>query len=111
MEPLQVALIAAYLFVSFYFFINWLKFFNRIRLSVEDSFLAFVILFIASILWPFVVPISFLEHLKAQKLQLSSVLPLVLMVVVISLITLSGIAAFNETVPQKFLYFFLGNHL
>ena len=111
MEPLQVALIAAYLFVSFYFFINWLKFFNRIRLSVEDSFLSFVILVIVTMLWPFIVPMSLMQLLTARTPQFSSIVPVVLAIVVVSLITLSGLAAFSTAVPQTLFYLFPNNHL
>ena len=111
MEPLQVALIAAYLLVSFYFFSNWLKFFNRISLSVEDSFLSFVILVIVTMLWPFVIPIFLLQLLTARKPQFSAMLPVVLAIVVVSLITLSGLAAFGTAVPQALFYLFPGNHL
>ena len=111
METLQVASIAAYLFVSFYFFINWLKFFNRIRLSVEDSFLSFVILVIVTMLWPFVVPMSLMQLLTARKPQFSSIVPVVLAIVVVSLITLSGLAAFSTAVPQTLFYLFPSNHL
>lgn len=111
MEPLQVALIAAYLFVSCYFFINWLKFFNRIRLSVEDSFLSFVILVIVTMLWPLVVPMFLMQLLTARKPQFSSIVPVVLAIVVVSLITLSGLAAFSTAVPQTLFYLFPNNHL
>ena len=111
METLQVASIAAYLFVSFYFFINWLKFFNRIRLSVEDSFLSFVIFVIVIMLWPFVVPMSLMQLLTARKPQFSSMVPVVLAIVVVSLITLSGLAAFSTAVPQTLFYLFPNNHL
>ena len=112
MEPLQVSLIAAYLLlVSFYFFSNWLKFFNRNSLSVEDSFLSFVILVIVTMLWPFVVPISLLQLLTARKPQFSSIVPVVLAIVVVSLITLSGLAAFGTAVPQTLFYIFPGNDL
>ena len=111
METLQFASIAAYLVVSFYFFINWLKFFNRIRLSVEDSFLSFVIFVIVIMLWPFVVPMSLMQLLTARTPQFSSIVPVVLAIVVVSLITLSGLAAFSTAVPQTLFYLFPSNHL
>lgn len=111
MGTIQIAIVFAYLVVTLGFSMNWLKFFKRVSgQSVEDSFLSLVIFFIATVLWPLVVPISFFEHLKARKLQLSSVLPLSLAIVVVSLITVSGISAFNKAVPQTFFYFFPGNH-
>jgi len=70
---LLVTLVFAYLIISLHFLRNWLKFFRREpRLSPEDKFLSLVILVIATILWPFVVPISYLELLKAQNLNLNS---------------------------------------
>lgn len=66
-----MAVITAYLLISFYFFINWLKFFNHApSWSIEDRFLSVVILIVATILWPFVVPISFIDELlKARELR------------------------------------------
>ena len=111
MEALRISITVAYLFVTLWFSINWLNFFKRVlSLSVEDSFLSFVILFIVTVLWPFVVPISLLKHLKA-RIQLSSVLLFSLAIVVVSLITIFGIAAFNKSVPQAFFYLFPDNHL
>jgi hypothetical protein len=71
MEQLNILLLIAYLFVTSYFFINWLKFFNRSpSLSIEDRFLSVVILIIATLLWPFVVPISFIDELlKARGIR------------------------------------------
>jgi len=67
-EILQFTLVFAYLLITCYFATNWLKFFKRQPiLSPEDKFLSLVILFIAITLWPFVVPISWLELLKARK--------------------------------------------
>jgi hypothetical protein len=94
-ETLKIAFLVPYLFLTLYFFTNWLKFFKgKLTWSVEDSFLAFIILVIATILWPFVVPVSLLEQLKAQKPQLSIMLVVVLAIVVVSLIALSGLAGF-----------------
>lgn len=112
METLQITLIIAYLIVSSYFFMNWVKFFKQNRsLSVEDSFLSFVLLVIVTVLWPFVVPISFLKTLRTRKLEFSRMLPVVLAVVVVSLITLSGLAVFGGAMPQAFFYIFPGKHV
>lgn len=105
MEPLQGALVIVYVLITSYFFTNWLKFFRRSpKLSIEERFLSHIILVIATILWPFVVPISFVEFLKAGKLQLGSVMPVVLAMFLVSLITLPALAAFDGTVPQAFSY-------
>lgn len=75
MELLQINLVIAYLLITFYFLINWLRFFNSPRsLSVEDKLLSIVVLIVATIFWPFVVPISFLKFLKVRELQVSSVI-------------------------------------
>lgn len=60
-------LLIACLSTTFYFFINWLRFCNRTpSSSVEDRFLAVVILVVATILWPVVIPISLIAILKAR---------------------------------------------
>lgn len=90
MELIQTALVIAYLLITSYFFINWLKFFNQTpSSSVEDRFLSVVVLSIATILWPFVIPISYLEFFKAGKYQLK-VMPVVLGMFLISLLLYLG---------------------
>lgn len=107
-----IALVIAYLLITFYFFTNWLKFFKRTpKLSPEDMFLSLVILVVSTILWPFVVLISSLEVLKARNLQLSSMMTVVLAMFVVSLLTISGLAAFGPALPQAFSDLFPGNHL
>ena len=70
MDILQNNLLIAYLLITFYFFINWLKFFNQASIcSVEDWSLSVITLVIATILWPFVVPITLLEMLKPQAIK------------------------------------------
>ena len=112
MKILITALVVAYLLITSCFFINWLKFFKRNRrLSPDEMFLSLVVLVISTILWPLVVPISSLEHLKAQKLQLSSMMNIVLAMFVVSLLTISGLAAFGSALPQAFSDLFPGSHL
>ena len=90
MELLQTALVIAYLLITSYFFINWLEFFNQSpSSSVEESFLSVVVLVIATILWPFVIPISYLEFFKAGKSQFK-VMPVVLGIFLISLLLYLG---------------------
>lgn len=90
MELLQTALVIAYLLITSYFFINWLEFFNQTpSSSVEDRFLSVVVLVIATILWPFVIPISYLEFFKAGKSQ-NKVMPVVLAISLISLLLYLG---------------------
>ncbi len=112
MENWQISLISAYLIGSCYFLTNWFKFFKKnLNSSVEDSFLAIVILVIATVLWPFAVPISLLEILTLPRHKLSSRLAIFLGIVVVSLIILSGLAAFGEAVPQAFFSMFSSNDL
>ncbi len=112
MENWRISLISAYLIGSCYFISNWFKFFKKnLNSSVEDSFLAIVILVIATVLWPFAVPISLLEILTLPRHKLSSRLAIFLGIVVVSLITLSGLAAFGEAVPQGFFSMFSSNEI
>ena len=90
MELLQTALIIAYLLITSYFFINWLKFFKQTSsLSVEEEFLSVVVLVIATILWPFVIPLTYLELFQAVKSQVK-VMPVVLAIFLISLLLYLG---------------------
>lgn len=67
MKLLQIALLVAYLLMASCFFTLWLEFFKRdTRFSSEDRYLSIVILVIATILWPLVVPIAYLELLKEK---------------------------------------------
>lgn len=112
MKLLIAALVVAYLLITCYFFTNWLKFFKRNhRLSPEEMFLSLVVLLISTILWPLVVPISSLEHLRVRKLQLSSMMNIVLAMFVVSMLTISGLAAFGSALPQAFSDLFPSNHL
>lgn len=77
MEPTLTTSVFVYLLISSYFFTNWLKFFKRKpRLSPEEIFLSFVILVVATILWPVVVPISYLKLVKARTPQPSRIIPI-----------------------------------
>ena len=70
MYILQTSLVILYLLLTFSFFINWLKFFKKApRLSVEDWFLSVVLFVIATILWPFVIPITYMKMLKPQAVK------------------------------------------
>jgi len=81
MEPTLTTSVFVYLVISSYFFTNWLKFFKRkSRLSPEEIFLSFVILVVATILWPVVVPISYLELLKARTPHSSRIIPIAILI-------------------------------
>lgn len=110
METLQVVLVVTYLLGSSYFFIKWLKFFKgQPELAPEDTFLSLVILVITTILWPLIVPISFLEFLRTRKLEFSSIMPVVL-VILVSLLAVSGLTAFGASLPQPFSHLLRANH-
>ncbi len=68
MGILLITLVSLYLIKTCHFVINWLKFFSPCHLSVEDRLLSMIILFIATILWPFVIPISCLAFLNKINL-------------------------------------------
>ncbi len=95
MNIIQATFFVAYLLITFYFLLNWLKFFNQKNISSpEEKFLSLIILMATIISWPFLVPISAVQALKAKKLQLSSVIPIILLI----FITISGLAAFAGTI-------------
>lgn len=91
MERIDSALVVVYLLVACYFFNNWLIFSKQVpNSSVEDGFLSFVILVIATLLWPVAVFISALEILRTGKFDASNVITIVLaMFVVIPIIALA----------------------
>jgi len=60
-----VFLATIYLFVTSYFFTNWLRFFRQQHnLSAEDIFLAFIVLIVAVASWPFALFIFFIKQIK-----------------------------------------------
>ena len=68
MEPLPVALVVVYLMMASCFFYSWLKLFKKdTNLSSDERLLSQIVLVIATILWPIVVPIAYLELLKQKN--------------------------------------------
>ncbi len=65
MNQIQWALIISYLLISCYFFCNWLVFFFRM----------FVI---STIFWPLTILLSCLEMFKQRKIELSTVIIMLL---------------------------------
>jgi hypothetical protein len=95
MNIIQATLFIAYLLITFYLLLNWFNFFSWKNISSpEEKFLSLLILIITLISWPFLVPISAVQALKAKKLQLSNMIPIILMI----FITISGLAAFAGTI-------------
>lgn len=79
MNQIQWALVLSYLLISCYFFGNWLVFYLRHpNDSPEDKLLSFVMFVISTIFWPLMIPISCLEMFKQRKLELSTVIPVLL---------------------------------
>lgn len=74
MKPLVVALVVIYLLMARCFLNTWLQFFKKDRSFYSNESLSFrVILFIATFLWPVVVPIAYLELLKQKNNDLDVV--------------------------------------
>lgn len=95
MQTVSIILVIVYLLTTVHFLINWLKFLQRKTLSSpEDLFLSLLVLTLVVIFWPVMIPISCLEFLKARDMQLSNVMPVVIGLFVVSLLTVSGLAAF-----------------
>ena len=68
MKPLPVALVGVYLLMASCFFYSWLKLFKKdTTLSSNERLLSRIVLVIATILWPVVVPIAYLELLKQKN--------------------------------------------
>ncbi|XHR84789.1 MAG: hypothetical protein ACSI46_13150 [Gloeotrichia echinulata DVL01] len=69
-----------------YFLSNWLIFSLRHPSSQpEDKFLSFVMCLITIMFWPLIIPISCLDMLKKQKLEFSSVIPVLLAIFSLSI--------------------------
>lgn len=67
MQCLLMTLVFTYVLVSLYFFKTWIFFFRQeVSLSSEDILLSKIVLVTASILWPIVVPISYIKLIKKQ---------------------------------------------
>lgn len=65
-----VFLVVFYLLMSTCFFTIWLEFFKRdmiASLSLQKKCLAWVTLIVATIFWPVVVPIAYLELLLGKR--------------------------------------------
>jgi len=91
MNKIEFAIIVSYLLMSCYFFINWLRFtLSHPSSSPEDKFLSFVMFIISTIFWPIIIPMSFMEILKTEKLEFSVVVPILVLVFAFSLVFYIG---------------------
>jgi hypothetical protein len=67
MTLLVVVLVSVYLLFAWYFFKIWLRFFERdTEMTLEERRLSWVVLFIGTLAWPLVVPISYLTLLEKK---------------------------------------------
>ncbi|AFY31542.1 hypothetical protein [Calothrix sp. PCC 7507] len=79
MKQIQLTLVISYLLMSCYFLSNWLRFsWRHPTSSPEDKFLSFLMSLMTTIFWPLVIPMSCLEMLKTGKLELNTVIPILL---------------------------------
>lgn len=79
MNQIQGALVISYLLISCYFLCNWLFFFLRHPTDYpEDKLLSFIMVVISTIFWPLMIPISCWEMFKQQKLEFSTLIPMLL---------------------------------
>lgn len=67
-------------------------------LSAEEMFLSLIVLLIVTIFGPLLIPMYSIQTLKDKKLELGNVMPLALVIFLVSLLTVSGLAAFIGTV-------------
>ena len=69
MQPLLLLSIAFYSLLMPVLFVNWLRFFREdLDLSKSEKHLSMVVIAIATLLWPIVLPFAYLELLgKFQK--------------------------------------------
>ena len=81
MNNIESAVVVSYSLMTCYFFVNWLRFtLSHPNSNPEDKFLSFVMFIISTVFWPIIVPISFLEILRTQKLEFSVVVPILLVI-------------------------------
>lgn len=86
MNNIQLALVLSYLLMTCYFFSTWLRFnLRHPSSSPEDKLLSFIMFLVTTMLWPLVVPLSCVEILKTRKLELSTVIPVLVAVSAFSL--------------------------
>lgn len=99
MNKLLVTLVITYLLSSCYLLIDGFKLFKKGNsLSPEEIFLSLIVLFIVTVFGPLLIPISLIQTLKVEKLELGNVMPLILVIFLVSLLTVSGLVAFKGIV-------------
>ncbi|WP_081603094.1 hypothetical protein [Fortiea contorta] len=79
MNQIQLTLVISYLLISAYFLSNWIRFsWLHPTSTPEDKFLSFLMFLITTIFWPLVIPLSCIEMLKNRKIELNTVVPILL---------------------------------
>lgn len=87
MNKIEFAIIASYLLMTCYFFINWLRFTLRYpSSSPEEKFFSLVMFVISTIFWPIIVPMSCIETFRTKKFEFSVVVPILVAVSAFSLV-------------------------
>ncbi|KAB8333095.1 hypothetical protein SD80_014615 [Scytonema tolypothrichoides VB-61278] len=80
-NKVHLAFLVNYLLMTGYFFINWLRFCLRHpSYSPEEKFLSTVILLMTTVLWPIIVPMSFVKILMTRKVEFNTVIPVLVAV-------------------------------
>ncbi len=86
MNQIQLTLLISYLLMTCYFFTNWVSFTLRHpSSSPEDKFLSFVMCLITTVFWPLIVPMSLIEILKQRKLEISAIIPVLLLMFAVTI--------------------------
>ena len=102
MKLIIVTLVVVYLLMAPCYFNTWWEFFKRdTSLSSEDRLLSTITLLVATVMWPIVVPIAYLELLREKinapdvprSVSSSSLRPLLISIFVGNLLTIFGLAA------------------
>lgn len=98
MNRLLVTLAITYLLSSCYLLIDGFKLFKKGNsLSPEEIFLSLIVLLIVTVFGPLLIPISLIQSLKVE-IELGNVMPLILVIFLVSLLTVSGLVAFKGIV-------------
>ncbi len=81
MNKIEFAIVASYLLMTCYFFVNWLRFtLSHPSSSPEDKFMSLVMFVISTIFWPVIIPLSCMEIFKTRKFEFSVVVPILVAV-------------------------------
>nr|WP_242053476.1 hypothetical protein [Nostoc parmelioides] len=86
MNQIQLTLLISYLLMTCYFFSNWVSFSLRHPTSSpEDKFLTLVMCLITTVFWPLIVPVSLLEIIKHRKIEVSTIIPVLLVIFAVTI--------------------------